>query len=567
MPRIFGILAFLVLFVISTANSEDQFSMKWKYRADGEISVLSAGDINSDGLNEVIVSSGNTLYVLDKDGNLKRNYIINSTGKISALDIADLDNDGRNEIILGTGWMETTGINEEPFYLSGITMVEKKKRLIKTLKNKGEVHLIDEGIVSEFYNIDGWVRSIDVSHKEIVVGSGGSNTDYFEEIVYDSNGTKRRDYTDYSSFSGSVLVFNETGLIKEYMADNAFYSVSLFGVYGDSGNEIVAGSGKNVYAFDRNLNLLWKYVAMGTVKNIYAGYLSANGEKKIIAGFSNSIDGIHVLNSNGAEFWIYRLPFQSKLSDLAVGDLDLDKNNEILVADKNRIYVLDDSGRLRLDYPVDGGIDRIYLTDLDTNGYMDLIISRGDTVTVYGVTKTLIKMQIAERYYSYAKEFYNAGNYKKAGDYVKNATEIYLEINDTEGISMTDSLSEKILEGTKDNRRMEADSLYSNALGYYSFRDYASAMDYAKKALAIYLEINDTMGVSRTDSLVTVIKRGMMNITGGTTSTTTIIKVKTNATSEKTPEISNYLIFFIIIIAAAFIVLTFTRIMSKVGKE
>lgn len=555
------ILAALLVFIffILTVHAEDQFSLKWTYKTDGEIFVLTAGDINADGLNELVISSGNNLYVLDKDGKLTQDYRINFTGKISAVDIADLDNDGKNEIILGTGWMETTDVNEEPFNLSGLTMIEKQKRLIKTVRNKGRIYLIDDRTLSKFQDVDGWIRAIDVSKGEIFVSTGGSDIDFFEEIFYDSNGTKRRNYTDYSTWRGNIFILNKTELIKEYRADNIFYSIST------QEDEIFAGSGNTVYAFDMNFVILWKYTAMGTVKNLYVGYMG-DDDKRIIASFSNSVDGIHVLNSNGAELWTYRLPFQSKISGFSVGNIDLDKDNEIIVSDKNKIYVLDSSGRVRSEHWINGGIDRIYLTDLDSDGYMDLIISSKNTVTVYEVTEILIKKQLADRYYGDAKEFYEGRNYEQAKEYIKNATILYIEINDTEGISRADLLYYKILNGIMENRMMEADSLYSNALGYYGFNDYISAMDYAKKAIAIYLEINDIGGISRTNSLITEIKKKIVNITEETTTTTKSTIYVSNATSDKIkkiPEISNYLIVFVVVVVLIIILIFIKTRKSK----
>ncbi len=581
------------VFIVSAANAEDPFSLKWSYNADGEISVLNSGDINSDGFNEVVFSSetpsrnfegnafessGNNLYVLDKDGNLKQSYRINSTGSISAIDIADFDDDNKNEIILGTGWMERTNVNEESFNISGLTMFEREKKLIKTLRNRGAIYLIDDGIVSKLHDVDGWVRSIDISNEGIVTGTGGYNTDYFEEIVYDSNGAKRRNYTDYSSWGGSIIIFNKTGLNREYKGNNAFYSVSVYDIQGDPENEIIAGSGNNVYAFDKNLTILWKYIAIGAVKNLYAGYLDDRYEKRIISDFmSNNIDGIHVLNGNGMQIWTYRLPVQSKLSGFSIGNLDAERDNEmwlrangsqtyvgealplrhILVADKNNIYILDHSGRLRLEYGIAGGIDKIYLTDLDADGYMDLIISSKNTVTVYEVTEILIKRQAADRYYESAKEFYDSRNYESAKGYAKNASDIYIEINDRGGISRADLLYYKILEGSKGDRRREANSLYASALSHYGFNDYAMAMNYAKNASDVYIEINDMGGISMTNTLIMAIKNKIVNITGETTA----INVQTNATYDKIHEISDFpiIIVFLVIVIAVLIVLIVIR--------
>lgn len=551
---------FALIILIPVSCAEDQISLRFKYKLNADIFVLTAGDINADGLNEVIVSSNNTLYILDKDGNLMHDYGISSPGKISAADIADLDYDGRNEIIIGTGWMEKTDINEDPFYLSGLTMIEKTKRLIKTIENKGRIYSIDGGIVSKFQDVDGWVRSIDVSDGKIVVGTGGSNIAFFEEIIY-SNGSKIRNYTDYASWAGSIFIFNKTGLIREYTANNTFYSIFVYNIYGDLDEEIIAGSGSTVSAFYNNLTLLWNYSAMGDVKNIYCGYLGSIDDKRAIVGFrSRSIDGIHVLNDNGMELWTYRMPFQSSLLGLSIGNLDADDDNEVIAASENTIYVLDNAGKVILKFWIDGGIDRIYPTDLDANGYMDLIISSKNIVTVYEVTETLIKKQLADSYYENAGKFYNSRDYRKAEEYIKNATKLYIEINDIDGISGSDLLSCRISEGIRENRRIEANSLYSNALSYYGFNNYTSAIDYAKKSIEVYTEINDTDGISRAESLIATIKNKTANITEGTTTTlSTIIHVHNNGTSNNNSEISNSIIFIAIIIIAILITLIFIR--------
>lgn len=112
------------------------------------------------------------------------------------------------------------------------------------------------------------------------------------------------------------------------------------------------------------------------------------------------------------------------------------------------------------------------------------------------------KQQEAYTYYKMAQDSFFQEEYPKARRYAINASVIYNEILDENGISRTASLLVSI--DVKINEtRYNALASYDRALDYYAQRDYDSALRYVSISQQLYTKIEDLDGMTKATGLLT----------------------------------------------------------------
>jgi len=335
--------------------------------------------------------------------------------------------------------------------------------------------------------------------------------------------------------NGSVYVLMGNGsILDRYTLDNAVWSLSTSDLFHDQDEEIVAGSGNNVHEFDRNLNLLWTYPLQGPVRKIQISDIDKSGNDEIIAEFIDSdINGIAVIEREGEEIWEYRVK-GDVVKDTHVGNIDLDEKEELLVASRNKIYVVDKDGKLGWDFWIFEGISNILSADFNKNNYTEIIVTSVNSTYNYEITRGFIKEQNATQHYALAGKHYGVGSYQKAKELAEIARELYAELDDSAGVSKCESLLERIDKGVNKNKGIEAQSIYNRAVMKYTMNDYLPARELAERARQLYMEINDPAGIKLCSSLIEKINREghLENVTiENITSTTTIMFASSTVTA------------------------------------
>ncbi len=407
-------IAVFFMFTILLINSpsaqtflgDEDIIPKWRYSVDDDITALTVGKINNRSV--VLVASGDTLYILDRNGNLTERYTIQTPGEIYEIEMEDIDEDDEDEILLGLGWMETKELNQSELYSMYDGIPEEEDLLYKVLKSKGSFYVIDGGKINRWDEVDLWVRSIIISDingddkDEVIVVSGGYQNNYFKrytDIVYrhrhcwteweikhtyyteaectcpgcfwddESNECNRNEtwmeceweettdkgwnFSESSLVNGSIVIFNKSGdlLSKSYMSEieDTFWNADISNFYHDRDEEIIVGSGNKIYVFNYTGHVQASYEARGDVKKLYVLDINNDWNDEIIVGFRNSssgISGVGVINREGKELWMYRMKPKSSISAMYMKTLDEHGVNEILLISEGILYVIDDSGQL-----------------------------------------------------------------------------------------------------------------------------------------------------------------------------------------------------------------------------
>jgi len=103
--------------------------------------------------------------------------------------------------------------------------------------------------------------------------------------------------------------------------------------------------------------------------------------------------------------------------------------------------------------------------------------------------------------YEKASRHLELRHYENASQYADRAKKLYLELDDKEMVAEC----ERIVDTTM--KYPIAEGLYQKATEFYDDRKYDKAIEYIRKAKGIYLELNDENGIQKCDSLLSEIEK------------------------------------------------------------
>lgn len=574
-------LCMLVLFLLFLSShsifAESDLNLKWEYSAENEISALEIADLDNDNSSEIIFVSGEKLYILDKEGKLKNNFTIkpeNPKGKVYSLAIGELNNEtnetASKEIVLGLSWIETIPVNRSYFNVTPQGIIEKKEEILyaKTI-NQGEIQIFSSnGKIIKSTKTEEWVKAISVADlnfdgsNEIITSGGGSNIFYYEEIYYgpeyvvgnetsttttfqesltDNETTEgaSKEFYEEQFFKSAIRIFdkNLTLISKKIYDSEVFSSSAISNLYNDLDLEILAissyhgtsgtavyPSGK-LYCLTNNLTPLWEYSSSGDIRYLWVGDLQKDNIDEIIIGIIYSgFNSIEGITRDNKKFLGFRVPLGETIKEISVGDLDKNSENEIIIATDKNLYVFNLQGKEKFKNSI-LGIRLLAVGDLDVNNRReDIVFSIKNKVYAYSFSEKFLKKQEADSLYEKA-EFFSVTNFSLSKEYAVKAIEIYKEINDSVGMKKSESLLLELNKKIYESKKFLADSLYVKSISFLAHEDYSKAKEYAESAKKIYQEINFSEGIESSDKQI-------LKINELITITTTIAVIETTTTTQ-----------------------------------
>ncbi|VVB54660.1 Uncharacterised protein [uncultured archaeon] len=134
-------------------------------------------------------------------------------------------------------------------------------------------------------------------------------------------------------------------------------------------------------------------------------------------------------------------------------------------------------------------------------------------VLVESIDKAIVevvsdKKNVAENYYRQATQAFIAEEYTTAKALALNASQVFSQIPDTDGMSKSAALIVQIEEQTQQIKQNAAAS-YDRALDFYVQGNLPKALESALVAQNFYAKIEDREGISQTQGLITNINRNM----------------------------------------------------------
>ncbi|MFZ2455161.1 MAG: PQQ-binding-like beta-propeller repeat protein [Candidatus Altiarchaeia archaeon] len=335
----------------------------------------------------------------------------------------------------------------------------------------------------------------------------------------------------FDNFEGMVNDMSSADLNfdgkKELIAASALGFVYILGDTGTTQSKTVTylenGVWKQRTTYILQVQVINKYELDGNaVNSVAVSDIDRDGKPEIIAG---TYRGIYLID--GGVKWRY--PTETGITKVAASNLD--EKGLIVATDGSTLYALDAAGKLRWQKKT-GTIAGLLVSDLDNDTELEAITSEGDKIRAYGTAgdykweyphgeiihkmsllsnnelaiSTKNRIYLLEMDGSYAKNLTGYKYLDKAYEYYTNedclsarspaqkAMDIFTEINNTVG--MLDCEVIQIYCANETANKELADEYYALAQKYFQDKNYGDARAYADKALEIYSDVGYTYGVT-----------------------------------------------------------------------
>jgi len=486
MPKKILFLLALVL-VISQAKAANM-DVKWQYDIGTKDKSIYVDDLDSDGIKELIIASDNNIYVFESDGTLRWESTVRNLVSIC---ISDLEWDDKKEIVASSGigieniargnvWIFNNDGKLRLVFPSGRVKSNKILRGIKAIDMDGNGYKEIVGgagygvaTLADNYNKFLWYTYLNRSITEI-------STEFKGWLLANS-------YTELFliGFDGSVD-WNYSilgGINRVYLAD--FYPAG--------GEEIfVTSSRDSVHVLDRDGALEVEVnITQGEVNAIPINLDDDDYDEILLASDKRA----YALDVNKDVIWEYNI--SEKILGFRLRDIDRDGDDSILLFTKRYIYGIgiDAKFEYRYDPGLAHSIDSIAVDDFEGDDKDEFIINSGEKVYVFNINWTRIDMEKADSYYREAYDYLMLGVYGNASSYLGKAREIYLKFGDNENLLKCMVLAAKITAGIKEGKKADAEDYYKKAEYYYNISLYWNATLYLGDATRLYKELKDSEGI------------------------------------------------------------------------
>jgi uncharacterized Rossmann fold enzyme len=481
-------------------------SKQWVYGVDGRIRDAHPFDVDNDRKTEFVVSSGETLNRIQRgmirlvgsDGDLTRSF------EMPVLDdfiLTDMDRDSYIELVGGSeGRIFAYHLFGDPVWI---------------------YPTLGKGILN--YSVNS-VDAIDIERKGEFMGVvAGSDILYYLDPKGAIMGTIDLD-PETTSLKKKITTVRAAKLTSSPYTDTLavvgsrmLRAVRINRVYRYNGEA-------ETYMHIENISVDWTTKLGCDIQDIELASLDSSEYDGIIVACSDS--KIYGFSHNGGLLWDY--PLDGEPTDVTVKDIDGDRLKDILVSTTGgQIYVLDLNGDFKWMFDAKTPLLKVTAGDLDGDGQMEIAaVSDKPAVMAFAMNQNFTIRRKADTLFRLGQEAFIQSRQKESLEYFKQAKLLYLRMDDGMGVTKSQTFITEIEKKLQEDRKKEADTLYSKAQEYYDLKDFANAKNLVEKAAAIYYELANNEGMVKSELLKLQIEKqlGAVNptVTLPTPTTTTL---------------------------------------------
>jgi poly-gamma-glutamate synthesis protein (capsule biosynthesis protein) len=313
-----------------------ELTVRWLHNAWDIVWDLDAGDLDGDGVQEVIVAAQDRkVHVLEPDGALRWQY--EAQAGVYTVDVADLDGDGPPEVVIGADddrvyVLEADGRPRWVYRTGGrVTRV-----LAAALEDDGPRAVVagswDENLY--LFSGDGELRwAIPVGSAAASLAAADLDSDGRAEILA---GTQ----------AGALYAIGADGELRwRYDTGGCIRALLATDLTGDGAVDVIAASADGaLYVLDGTGRLRWQRQTTSPLLTAEAVDLEGDGRREVLIGGGEG--WVWALDAENRLRWRHRLG--SAVWALRAADLDGDGRPEVAAgADDGAVYILDGFGQLK----------------------------------------------------------------------------------------------------------------------------------------------------------------------------------------------------------------------------
>jgi hypothetical protein len=406
MIRHIKLLFFLLLLLFVTAQAPLAhadgglvFEPYWKFLTEDPVTHVATGDIDGDGVLEVVAVADNIVYVLENDGTLAWRY--EKEGETIDLLVENLDSDAQTaEIYVGGARSDTIlGDADRSVWTRNYSLPIPPEGVIATDMDGDGRHEVLYPTNMGIRTVH-WVQDTYIN-RDILLGP--RSTDLW---VGDVHGDTRPELVLSPESSSQISVFTDNG--HQIWGADTGTEVSLVqggDVDGDGRAEVVVlGTDWELVLFDGDGNQLWRQPALSAndagdrpqLGQLMIRDLDGDSRLEILVMSPAPAAAVQVFSGAGHQIWQHPLNAIASPARLTAGDIDGDGQAEVLVTTvgQEQVYLLNGSGERLAQYHTSGTTGGLAYADVNNDGWGEVIVGTETGVELFGTSTQVARRRL-----------------------------------------------------------------------------------------------------------------------------------------------------------------------------